>query len=77
MKTHITSKEALQLVPHTPVAVANNAVEIMVAFVRSQKFSQAEGEERDIIAHSLIWALYNAGRIDGIRSERARRRGMA
>ena len=77
MKTNITPKEALQLVIHTPVPVANNAIEILTAFVRSKTFSEAEGEERDIIAHSLIWTLYNAGRIDGIRSERARRRGMA
>ena len=77
MKTRITVNEAIRLVPHTPVPIANNAVAIVEAYVRSRKLSEAEGEERDIIAHSLIWALYNAGRIDGIRSERARRRGMA
>lgn len=71
MKTYITPNEAISLVQYTPKLVASNAVGVAAAIaniVRIQK------EERTKNAHILAWALYNAGRIDGIRSERARRK---
>ncbi len=72
---NITPKEALKLVRYIPIYAARNAADVMTEHLLTYRLQNAKDEqERELIGNSLFMTIYNAGRIDGIRGERARRR---
>lgn len=78
MKSNITVNEALQFFGRAPDEVKKGAVEIVKAYLSVYKLDEAKTkEERNLMVDGFAFAIYNAGRIDGIRSERAHRKQKA
>ena len=69
----ITAYEAARLTQHTPQRDAQNAT--MLAKQYLSLFTAFTDDQK--LCSRFIWFLYNAGRVEGIRSERARRRRQA
>lgn len=76
-KINITPEEALRVMKYAKAPAVENALDIAENYFTRYKISKAKTEkDQKVVFNALLLTLYNAGRIDGIRSERARRKAV-